>query len=413
MKITPLIFCLLSIYSSTQIYAAGMDQSGQSILAFLEDGHYAEASITAVSPDISGKIRNRPDLVASGSSDLDTGDMIKDIQYYSAAMKFQLSPRVSFGLLYDQPFGSNTEYPMKANNTFSDNQYTFVGTKANVETQNLTTIIGFQPNKYLNFYAGGVYQSMEGNVSLRGNSMGIFNGYDANFLKDNSTGWLAGVAYQIPEIALKAALTYRSKIDYSIDVQESLNGEIMNFTEAKDTKIITPKSINLDFQTGVSQNTLLYLNARWVNWKNSVIRPAQFGALSELATAELSQGAYSGGFNLDDYRKDQWSAALGVGHQFNEKISASTDVSWDSGTGNPAGVLGPIHGGWGLGLGLQYNPTPKYFLSAGLRYIWFGDAVAQDGTYFLPIEGISQIAEQADFKDNTAMVYGLKIGYKF
>ncbi|WP_353166549.1 hypothetical protein [Acinetobacter sp.] len=60
-------------------------------------------------------------------------------------------------------------------------------------------------------------------------------------------------------------------------------------------------------------------------------------------------------------------------------------------------------------IGFQPN---KYFLSAGLRYIGFGDAVAQDGRYFLPMEGISQIAEQADFKGNTAMVYGLKIGYK-
>ncbi len=64
---------------------------------------------------------------------------------------------------------------------------------------------------------------------------------------------------------------------------------------------------------------MAYLNAHWVNLKNFKIRPTQFDALTELTTAELSQGLYSGGFNLDDYQKDQLSTTLGLGHQFTEK----------------------------------------------------------------------------------------------
>ena len=107
----------------------------------------------------------------------------------------------------------------------------------------------------------------------------------------------------------------------------------MILTPPADTKITTPQSVNLDFQTGVYKDTLIFLNARWVNWKETTIRPTQFGALTELATAELSQGTYAGGFNLDDYHKDQYSATFGLGHQFTDRWSASTDVSWDSGTG--------------------------------------------------------------------------------
>lgn len=93
----------------------------------------------------------------------------------------------------------------------------------------------------------------------------------------------------------------------------------MAFTTPADTEITTPQSVNLDFQTGVYKDTVAYLNARWVNWKIFKIRPIQFGALTELATVKLSQGLYPGGFNLDDYQKDQWSATLGLGHQFTEK----------------------------------------------------------------------------------------------
>ncbi|MFX6887303.1 hypothetical protein ABTH62_15485, partial [Acinetobacter baumannii] len=37
----------------------------------------------------------------------------------------------------------------------------------------------------------------------------------------------------------------------------------------------------------------------------------------------------------------------------------------------------------------------------------------EDGTYYLPIEGIKPYAEQANFKNNHAIAYGLKFGYWF
>ena len=81
-------------------------------------------------------------------------------------------------------------------------------------------LFGFQPDAHFNLYGGAVYQTVKGKVSLRGNSMSVFNGYDANFKQDNAVGWLAGAAFQIPEIALKAAVTYRSEIKHKIDAQE-------------------------------------------------------------------------------------------------------------------------------------------------------------------------------------------------
>jgi len=413
MKTQSLILSILSILPTAYTHAAAMDQSGQSILAFLEDKNYFEASIAAVDPKVSGKVRNRPDLVNAGSNDLSTGDMAQSYQYYNAALKLQIAPKVSFGLIYDQPYGAAIEYPLRSNNTFSDTEISMKGTLADVDTQNIAMLFGFQPDAHFNFYGGGVYQTVKGKVSLRGNSMSVFNGYDANFKQDSAVGWLAGAAFQIPEIALKAAVTYRSKIKHKIDAQETIFGQPLAFTTDKDTEINTPQSVNLDFQTGVYKDTLAYLNARWVNWKDFRIRPTQFGALTELATAELSQGLYAGGFNLDDYQKDQYSITVGLGHQFTQKWAASADVSWDSGTGNPASVLNPTKGGWGLGLGVQYNPADNYFIAGGIKYIWIGDATAQDGTYYIPVPGASEIAQQGDYRDNNAIGYGLKIGYRF
>ncbi|MFW2787281.1 long-chain fatty acid transporter, partial [Acinetobacter baumannii] len=88
------------------------------------------------------------------------------------------------------------------------------GTKVKVDTQNLSFVFGYQPTKNFNFYAGPVLQTVKGNVSLRGQAYSLYNGYDANIKETTGAGWLAGAAYQIPEIALRASVTYRSEIDH-------------------------------------------------------------------------------------------------------------------------------------------------------------------------------------------------------
>ncbi|RPE30285.1 long-subunit fatty acid transport protein [Acinetobacter sp. BIGb0102] len=413
MKRNPILIGICALFASTANHAAALDQSGQSILAFLENGNYVEVSATAVDPDISGKIRNRPELV-NDPQNLNSGNMGNSFQYYAAALKLQLTDRISFGLLYDQPFGADITYPMQSNNTFSDNEFTQQGTSVNVDTESISIIFGVSPFSNFQLYGGAVYQSVKGDVALRGNSYSeAFNGYDAKFKQDHAVGWLAGLSYQIPDIALKAAVTYRSKIDHDMQVTETMFGQPLEVTTPSKTKISTPQSVSLDFQTGVYKDTLAYANVRWVNWKDFHIRPTQFGAVTEYLTGLISEGTYTGGFDLDSYQKDQWMANVGIGHQFSEKWSASTEVSWDSGTGDPASTLNPTQGSWGLGVGVQFNPAPNYFIAGGIKYFWLGDVVAEDGTYYIPVAGIKPIAEQADFKDNSAIGYGLKIGYRF
>lgn len=397
----------------SNVYASALDESGQSILPFLEKGNYAEANIFVIDPKISGKVRNNPQLV-DNPQDLRTGDMAQSFQYYNAALKLQLNEYFAFGLIYDQPFGADVLYPVKQNNSYSETKSLKEGTSVNVDSQNISMILGLKPYQNIQFYLGPVYQTIKGDVALRGNAYTtFFNGYDANFKEDSAMGWLAGMSYQIPDIELKLAVTYRSKIKHEMNVEESIYDQPINVTSLEKTKITTPQSINLDFQTGVNQSTLAFINLRWVNWKKFNIRPTQFGAITQGITSELTGGTYDQGFDLDSHQKDQLYAAIGLGHQISEKLSIGSEVSWDSGTGNPASSLNPTKGAWGLGLGLQYNPAPNYFIATGIKYFWLGDAVAQDGTYHLPIDNIKQNAEQADFKNNSSIAYGLKFGYRF
>lgn len=288
------------------------------------------------------------------------------------------------------------------------------GTQVEVETQNLSFLFGFQPTENWNFYAGPVYQTVKGKVKLRGQAYSLYNGYDADIPEESAWGWLAGMAYQIPAIALKASLTYRSEVDYDINVRESIptlgalallgqNPATIAAAQGK-SSITTPESINLDFQTGIMADTVAFANVRWVPWSDFAIQPYKFGLVSKAVGALVNQ---PNGFNLVEYSDDQWSANVGVGRKVNDKWAGNVSVGWDSGAGNPISTLGPTEGYWNAGVGIQYSPAPNYFIAGGVKYFWLGDAKAQTGAQ------AGTNAYVADFSDNNAIAYGLKLGYRF
>ena len=174
------------------------------------------------------------------------------------------------------------------------------------------------------------------------------------------------------------------------------------YTDVEST-ITTPQSVNLDLQSGIMADTVAFANLRWVNWKDFSIRPNNFGQFSKAATA--ASGAK--GFDLVAYEDDQISATVGVGRKFNELWAGNVSLGWDSGAGDPVTTLGPTEGYWNVGLGLQYSPTPATFIAGGVKYFMLGDAKAQSGAQF------GTDAYVAEFEDNDAWAYGLKIGYKF
>ena len=368
---------LLSLIPTTSTFAGGLDRSGQSISAFLQSGNYAEAGISVLDPDVQGTSS------VKGFEGERISDMAEDYYFPTAAIKIQATDKISLGLLYDQPFGADSQYPADTK-SFSDRGE---GTAVEVKTNNITALIGYQPTENWNVYAGPVYQTVKANVSLRGAAYGALSGYDIKLKEEDAYGWLAGFAYSIPEIALKAAVTYRSEIKHEVETSESFAFGLLR-PASTTTEVTTPQSVNLDLQTGIAQDTLAFANIRWVHWD-------QFAVTPDVLKAKSNN-------NLIDYSDDQWSATVGLGRKFNAKWSGTAAIGWDSGAGNPVTTLGPTEGYWSVGLGGQYSPAENYFIAGGVKYFWLGDAQAQTG---------GKVA--GNFEDNTAIGYGMKIGYRF
>ncbi|MDH0970047.1 transporter [Acinetobacter johnsonii] len=432
---------ILATVPMTGAFAAALDRSGQSIAAFLQPGNYFEAGISVLDPSVSGKANAgytpNPAIPAAlaGLENTSLSDMGEDYYFPSAALKFQVADNLSVGLLYDQPFGADAAYSVgdaganpalaglglpaalfAGQGLFHDGQE---ATEVEVTTENLTFLLGFQPTENWNLYGGAVYQTIKGNVQLRGTAYGstiALGQYNADMKEDSAVGWIAGLAYQIPEIALKASLTYRSEIDHEAATNEYGTSLVLTglvpgpgavYNENTTTKITTPQSVNLDFQTGIMADTVAFANVRWVNWEDFSIRPEQFGTVSEALGAAGLTPDNPNGFDLVGYTDDQWSATVGVGRKFNEKWAGNVSVGWDSGAGNPVSTLGPTEGYWNVGLGLQFSPAANYFIAGGVKYFWLGDVKAQPASMFGTGNSVAQ------FEDNHALGYGLKMGYRF
>ncbi|MFP3454882.1 outer membrane protein transport protein [Psychrobacter sp. SIMBA_152] len=443
LKTLAVAIATLSVASMTN--AAGLDRSGQDVTAFFQDGTYAEAVYTYIDADVSGY-----DSANTNPSQNDyvrgdkTGDIAESYDFFRYGVKADINDTFSVGILYDEPFGAAAEYT-QSNFVASDSlaesfgelaadgvdpqtagavataEATAAGENTNVEvrSQSLTGMLGmkFGANKNFQVYGGPVAQRIQAETKLRGLAYGPASGYTSTSNPDMDYGYIAGIAYYKPEIALKAALTYRSEIDHDTQISEyyplagirTEAGALQQGATAEQAaalrvaaenrnskyEISTPKSVNFDFQTGINPTTLATAKVRWVPWSDFVITPPLYND-----TSKISYGP--DGLNLVEYKDDQWMVELGLAKRVAPALAISGTVGWDSGAGNPTTSLGPVEGYYSVGLGAKYNVTENWAVSAGGKYLWFGDAQGQ-----LPSDKIV-----ADFEDNDGYIAGVKLSYQ-
>jgi len=470
LKTLAVAIATLSVASVTN--AAGLDRSGQDVTAFLQDGTYAEAVYTYIDADVSGydSANNNPSENNYVRGDK-TGDIAEAYDFFRYGVKTDINDTFSVGVLYDEPFGAAAEYTGDSNfvskgdlnssiqqltngqfngATIGDEITRLTGlanntnlpddvreaaengaaklstvgaiaraeagsagenTNVEVRSQSLTGLLGmkFGANKEFQVYGGPVAQRIQADVKLRGLAYGPATGYTSNSNPDMDYGYIAGISYSKPEIALKAALTYRSEIDHDVEIAETYpllavraaaggatpEQAAAAANQISNYEISTPKSVNFDFQTGVNPTTLATAKVRWVPWGDFKITPPLYNEVSK-----ISYGP--DGLNLVDYDDDQWQVELGLSKRLAPALAVSGTVGWDSGAGDPTTSLGPIDGYYSAGLGAKYNFTENWAVSAGGKYLWFGDAKGR-----LPSGKIV-----GDFQDNDGYILGLKVSYQ-
>ncbi|MFH7807312.1 OmpP1/FadL family transporter [Acinetobacter sp. BSP-153] len=379
-----LITAILSVLAS-QAYAAGLERSPQQIDALFEQGTYAEVGYTHISPDVTG----------DDSSGHSLSDMAEDYQSLNYAVKTDLTPSLRLAVIYDEPFGAKVKFDGTNNFIATDRPAADAKTRVDVQSKNITALLGYNLNKNVMIYAGPALQEIEANVHLRGLTYAANSGYNNSF-DDMAIGWVAGFSYAKPEKGILASLTYRSEIEHKTTIQEDvpLADKLgMDYSHYNQGSITTPESVNLNMQAGLNMTTAVFAKVRYVPWSNFAYYPP---ILKASTVAALGKG-----LPLVDYSDDQTAVEIGLGKRLAPKLAIAVSGLWDSGAGDPAPTLGPVDGYWGAGLAAKYNFNEKLAFSVGGRYMWFGDAKGET----------SDRRIVGDFKDNTGYIVGMKLSY--
>ncbi len=356
--------------TTAAVQAGGIDRSGQSIGVLFEQGRYVELSFGRVMPSVSGN-----DIAALGGGA--SGSVGRDYTQGSLAVKLDFNDRLSGAVILEQPYGADVVYDATS--------VALGGTTANADATSLTALMRYKFDGGFSVHGGVKAQRSSAEVELRGLAYGGLNGYRVELSDDTGYGYLVGVAYEKPEIALRVALTYNSAVKHKFDTLETLNGAPIGVTP---TNVETPQSVSLDAQSGIAKDTLVFGQIKWTNWSNFKLEPATFTGL-----------AGGGLIDLDDVM----TYTIGVGRKFNDTWSGAASLSYEKKSDPLVSPLAPTNGRIGVTLAAIYT-RDNMKITTGINYTKLGNSQPETGT---------PDTARAEFRDNDALGIGVKVGFTF
>lgn len=327
--------------------AGGIDRSGQGIGAIFEKGNHAELSFGQVTPSVSGVMLGIP---------LNSGNMASSYSQVGFAAKADVNEKVSVAVIVDQPFGASVSYEAAG--------YPLNTTNAIVATTSITLLGRYKFNDKFSLHGGLRQVAVHGHYDPVGPYASVYS-------TGSDVGYVIGGAFEKPEIALRVALTYSSGTKFNLD---GTLGDIV---------AEMPQSLNLDFQTGIAADTLLFGSIRWADWTEGYITDTMAGVLA-------------------DYTSDVTTYSIGVGRKFNDNWSGAVTLGYEEAEGTLASNLSPTDGFTSIGLGATYTRNTMK-ITAGVRYLDLGNATTESAGAF----------PGAKFSDNSAVAVGLKVAFAF
>ncbi|RVD39466.1 transporter [Mesorhizobium sp. M4A.F.Ca.ET.020.02.1.1] len=189
-------------------------------------------------------------------------------------------------------------------------------------------------------------------------------------LEGDGWGWRAGVAYEIPEIALRASLVYNSAVKLDnlagtldltqvssiIDPTNPLLGTVTNVYGSSEV----PDSVELKLQSGIAPGWLAFGSIKWMNW--SQLQSIPFCPTATKGVFACTTTSVVRATSLDLLYRDGWTVSGGIGHKFNDQWSGAAVLTWDRGTTTGLSAQTDT---WTISGGVAYTPTQNIELRFG------------------------------------------------
>lgn len=350
--------------STTQALAGGLERIAPNTGALSQQGRYLELSFATVAPELEGRGGLLDPLNAG------TGDILGSYNLFGFAYKDDIDEDWFYSLVLDQPWGVQTVYPTLPTSGYS-------GTTAILNSDAFSGILGAHLTERVSAYGGVRLQSINAEAAFPfGGALGLAGPYNVVAESDEGVGYLFGMAYECPDIAFRLAATYYSEIQHSHRTVETVGASSTN----TQTAYATPQAINLEFQSGIAEDTLAFGSVRWVDWSSFAISPPIF--------------ATGVGVSLVDFAEDWTTYTLGVGRKFCDFFSLAAICTYEPATNTQLTTLGPVDGRFSYGLAPSFT---------------FQDVKVTLGVTRVELGRASNFAS-TQFDDGSAIAVGMRIG---
>ncbi|CAN7515106.1 OmpP1/FadL family transporter [Pararhizobium sp. LjRoot238] len=399
------------LLSTTAAYAGGLERGGYNIdLLFDPSTYAAEAAATYVNPQ--RELDNVVDIhTAPTSGDLNgrPNDGIGDTEGYwvpRIGVKAGIGDSVDCMADYSQPWGAHTN-PGSNWAGANDNIETKIESDNYAATCSYKWDVGQGQFRVIGgaFYqeVGGFKERLVTDLSPFGSPLSGVGRLD---LEGSGWGWRTGVAYEIPEYALRASLVYNSAVDLdnlggTIDLTNTLLPTPGGFVPGTKYDVSSfasmPDSLELKLQTGIAPGWLAFGSVKWTDWSQLQVIQVTANDTSDPRNLPTS---------LDLLYRDGWTISGGVGHKFNDQWSGAVSLTWDRGTSHGYGTQTDT---WTVGTGVSYMPTENVELRlAGAIGIltsgssgpqtYQGEVVGDDVTYDFGTDIVSAVSTSLKIK---------------
>ena len=375
--------------------SAGMAQAGGFELQTLDtsimyaDGNQASISYATIDASVQGY------NTGTGLANVSKKQVVKDQTVSNIGAKFDVGDSLSFGLTTYR----SGAIQLDGGNGVNGN----LAPTGDVDLDTMALMVNYDLNENISLIGG-----MTQNTLKSGNVTTLAGSYDVSGASEQ--GYIVGAAYSIPEIALRAELTYQPKTDFStttaytpsavavcgaiapLDCDDLgteptdtafANAQGLMTTGANTTTLSLPDTFAFNFQTGIAADTLLTASYRKAAWGKSQINVAAPVAIeTEFADSE----AYS----------------VGIGRKFTDSLSGSITYSKEEGSSSTSTSLFTVsNGSEAISIGLRYAKD-NMNVSAGISRRNVGDVTVTDPN-----------AGQMQYTGNTVTSMGVKIAFAF
>lgn len=349
---------LVAIVAASGAQAGGFENARLDTAFMYEEGSSISLSSANKSYDV------------KGSTSATSKSVITDRSFTTLQAKYQFSDALSFGLT------SYESGALHLNYQGAGGVLNAVGPKVNGAVDSLALLSLYRLNDNVSVTAGVRRDKISVQNADIFKSVG---GSDPAIGSDSDITFLGAVAYEIPDIALRAELLLQSSSSFTMNSACGLPAPICGTDKSTGGM---PEFMTLKLQTGIAPDTLAFASIHKGKWSKS-----QLSIADNTPTTATSSFA------------DSTEYSVGLGRKISDRLSISGSYNWQPKDGSTTTSLFTVNSGYkGVSLGAKYALENIEF-SLGYNYTKLGD--------------VTTVAPSNQFKDNTVSAVGGKVTLRF